>query len=161
MRGAVCSLGVVLCAAGGLAQSAAPSAGGAALFPAPFAVEHGVVQTDADGTRFASEPVTDYYGGSWIVSVRPDGSRLVVDLARRELTEIRPDRSTYSVLSFSRFAELKARLGRAERAPGAQDAAAEARPAGGEQPAEPELACGRGTGARGTGRQGGRPRGGR
>jgi hypothetical protein len=43
-----------------------------ALFPTPFLVEHRVVQTDADGGTFATPPVTDYYGGSWIVSVRPE-----------------------------------------------------------------------------------------
>jgi hypothetical protein len=80
------------------------------LFAVPFVVEHHVVQTDADGTASASEPVTDYYGGSWIVSVRPDGSRLVVDFTRREVTEIRPAASTYSTLGFERLAELNRRL---------------------------------------------------
>jgi hypothetical protein len=84
-----------------------------ALFAAPFVVEHHVVQTDADGTASATEPVTDYYGGSWIVSVRPDGSRLVVDFARREVTEIRPAASTYSTLGFERLSELNRRLRRA------------------------------------------------
>lgn len=83
------------------------------LFAAPFVVEHHVVETDADGTASATEPVTDYYGGSWIVSVRPDGSRLVVDFARREVTEIRPVASTYSTLGFERLAELNRRLRRA------------------------------------------------
>jgi hypothetical protein len=87
------------------------------LFPTPFIVEHHVVQSEADGTTSATEPVTDYYGGSWLVSVRPNGSRLVVDFSRRELTEIRPEGSTYASLSFDRFAELRARL-RATRAPG-------------------------------------------
>lgn len=76
------------------------------LFPAPFVVEHGVVQTDADGTVFATEPVTDYYGGSWIVSERADDSRLVVDFARREITEIRPESASYTVIGFDRMAGL-------------------------------------------------------
>ena len=38
--------------------------------------------------------MTDYYGGTWIVSVRPDGSRLVIDLARRELTEVAQQEAT-------------------------------------------------------------------
>ncbi len=80
------------------------------MFAAPFVVEHHVVQTEADGTASVTEPVTDYYGGSWIVSVRPDGSRLVVDFTRRELTEIRPAASTYSTLGFERLAELSRRL---------------------------------------------------
>ncbi len=87
------------------------------LFPAPFLVEHGIVQTHPDGSVFVTDPVQDHYGGSWIVSVRPDGSRLVVDFARREFTEIRPDWSTYSVLSFDRFADLKQRLQRAQGPP--------------------------------------------
>ena len=76
------------------------------LFPAPFVVEHGVVQTDADGTVFATEPVTDYYGGSWIVSERADSSRVVIDFARREITEIRPEAASYTVIGFDRMAGL-------------------------------------------------------
>jgi len=87
------------------------------LFPAPFLVEHHVVQSDPDGTTSATDAVTDYYGGSWLASVRPNGSRLVVDFSRRELTEIRSEGSTYATLSFDRFAELQARL-RATRTPG-------------------------------------------
>jgi len=93
------------------------------------------VQTEPDGTTFATEPVTDYYGGSLIVSVRPDGSRMVVDFSRRELTEIRPDRGTYSVLGFGRFAELARRLHAAESAPaGAAQAQGSAPAGGGEEP---------------------------
>lgn len=94
------------------AGAAAQTAG---LFPEPFVAEHHLVQSDADGSRFESEPVTDWYGGSWIVSVRPDGSRLVVDLAARELTEIRPDRGTYWTVSFDRLGTLAERVARAER----------------------------------------------
>lgn len=94
------------------AQTAAPANG--PLFPQAFVVEHYLVRTDPDGSRFESEPVVDHYGGSWIVSVRSDGSRLVVDLDRRELTEIRPERGTYSVLSFDRLAEVQRRLAELE-----------------------------------------------
>lgn len=86
-----------------------------ALFPEPFVIEHHLVQTDGDGGRFETEPVTDYYGGSWIVSVRPDGSRVVVDLARREMTEVRPERGTYWTVSFDRLADLAERAARADR----------------------------------------------
>ncbi len=92
----------------------APARGQEQPFPQPFVVEHHLVQSDAAGGTFETEPVTDYYGGAFIVSVRPDRSRLVVDLARRELTEVRSDRGTYSVMSFARFAELSRRLVAAE-----------------------------------------------
>ena len=77
-----------------------------ALFPAAFVVEHGLIQTDADGSVFATEPVIDTYAGSWIVSERADGSRLVIDFARREITEIRTAEGRYSVMSFDRMAQL-------------------------------------------------------
>ncbi len=80
------------------------------LFPEAFLVEHQIVQTLPDGDVFANEPVTDYYGGSFIVSLRTDGSRLIVDLSDRKMTEIRPERGTYSVISFDRFGELSRRL---------------------------------------------------
>jgi hypothetical protein len=76
------------------------------LFPRPFVVEHQVIITDSDGSTFAGEPVADHYGGSMIVSVRPDGSRLIVDFARRELTEIRPASGTFAVITFDRMAQL-------------------------------------------------------
>lgn len=98
-----------------LVAPAPAAAQGGPLFPEPFVVEHRLVQTDGDGERFETEPVTDYYGGSWIVSVRPDGSRLVVDLARREITEVRPDRGTYWTIGFGRFAELTERAEAAQR----------------------------------------------
>ena len=112
-RALALAAGLVLLYGGGRAAAQ----DGAELFPAPFVVEHHVVQSEPDGTTSATEPVTDYYGGSRLVSVRPNGSRLVVDFSRRELTEIRPEGSTYATLSFDRFAELRARL-RATRAPG-------------------------------------------
>jgi hypothetical protein len=114
-----------------VALNAVAGAADGPLFPTPFVVEHGVVQTEADGTTFATEPVTDYYGGSLIVSVRPDGSRMVVDFSRRELTEIRSDRGTYSVLGFGRFAELARRLHAAESAPAGAAQAQGSAPAGG------------------------------
>lgn len=103
------------------AAAAVSAQGGGALFPEPFVVEHHLVQTETDGSRFESEPVTDYYGGSWIVSVRPDGSRLVVDLARRELTEIRPDKGVFWTVTFDRLGTLADRLARAERRAPAPD----------------------------------------
>ena len=118
-RALALATGLVLLCGGGPAAAQ----DGAKLFPAPFVVEHHVVQSEPDGTTSATEPVTDYYGGSWLVSVRPNGSRLVVDFSRRELTEIRSEGSTYASLSFDRFAELRARL-RATRAP-APDAGGE------------------------------------
>jgi hypothetical protein len=100
--------------------SAGPlAAGDAPLFPQPFVVEHQVFQTLPDGDVFATDPVTDYYAGSRIISVRADGSRLVVDLASRELTEIRPERGSYSVVTFDRFAALSERLRAVERTPSA------------------------------------------
>ncbi|MCP4661776.1 MAG: hypothetical protein GY856_40760 [bacterium] len=100
-----------LTAATGL-HAQAPADG--TLIPQPFLVEHQLIQTDSDGSAFAGDPVTDYYGGTWIVSVRPDGSRLVIDLARRELTGVRPEDATYWTVSFSRLAELQEALARAE-----------------------------------------------
>jgi hypothetical protein len=80
------------------------------LFPEPFVLEHHLVHEDADGSRFVGESVVDTYFGSWLVSVRPDGSRLIVDFGRRELTEIRDVRGTFWTVSFDRLAELQRRL---------------------------------------------------
>jgi hypothetical protein len=88
-----------------------------ALFPSPFLVEHQLVLTGPRGVEFASDPVIDYYGASWLVSVRPDQSRLVIDFARREMTEVRRKEATYSVISFSTFADLRRRLAEAEARP--------------------------------------------
>jgi hypothetical protein len=84
--------------------------GGGVLFPQPFVVEHHAVQRDADGTAFTGEPVSDFYGGGWIVSVRAGGSCTVIDLARRQLTEITPASATYSVLPLDRLADLRRAL---------------------------------------------------
>jgi hypothetical protein len=88
----------------------------AQLFPQPFLVEHHVEQTDPDGGRFATEGVVDHYAGSKIISVRPDGSRLIVDLAQRQITDIDPAAGTYTVLSFDQMIELQRRLRAADRA---------------------------------------------
>lgn len=96
------------------AAAAAQGAEGGTLFAEPFAVVHSLIQDDGAGNRFETEPVKDHYFGSWIVSERADGSRMVVDLARRELTEIRPELGTWWSLSFDRHAELQRRLAELE-----------------------------------------------
>ena len=83
--GLVC---VVWLAAG--APYAHGQARSAELFPEPFLIEHYVVQVDTDGSSYRGANVTDYYGGSWIVSVAGDASRMIVDLERRTLAEVRP-----------------------------------------------------------------------
>lgn len=88
-----------------------------ALFPVPFTVEHALLQTDADGSQFRTDTVIDTYGGSHLVSVRPGGSRLIVDFARREITDVSVERSTYWTLSFSQMGELSRRLAKAEERP--------------------------------------------
>ncbi len=103
---------LLLASAGGAsAQDKLP--GG--VFPQPFVVEHSVVMVGPDGDVFATDPVTDSYGGSWIVSERIDGSRRVIDFARREITEISAEKASYSVLTFDRFAELQRRIAAAEQ----------------------------------------------
>lgn len=94
----------------GLALAVGAGAQTGPLFPEPFQVEHHLIQDDGDGNRFTGEPVVDTYGGAWIVSQRPDGSRMIVDLERREMTEVRPADGTYWTVSFDRFAELQTRL---------------------------------------------------
>ena len=86
------------------------------LFPVPFVVEHHVVQRDARGEEWRSELASDTYGGSFIVSTRANGDRTIIDLARRELTEVQAAKGTYWTLSFGRMAELKQRLRRADGA---------------------------------------------
>jgi hypothetical protein len=101
---------------------AAPRAASAAdapgvLFPVSFTVEHTLVQTDTDGSVFRTDAVTDTYGGSHLVSVRPGGSRVIVDFARREVTEVSVEKSTYWTLSFSQMGDLARRLAVAEERP--------------------------------------------
>lgn len=92
-----------------LTGTAGPAGAEDELFPQPFAVEHRLVQVDQDG-RFEGDQVVDTYLRSSIVSERPDGSRLVIDLVRREMTEIRPQDGVYWSIDFDRFAALRARL---------------------------------------------------
>lgn len=109
------------------------AAGVGALFPQPFKVVHQLVHTDPDGGAFPAPPTTDLYTGNWLVSQRPDGSRLLVDLARREIFEVDPARSAYWSLSFDRLRELREEVTRldvvgpragARKSPTAPDAAA-------------------------------------
>src|SRR5215213_4627306 len=102
--------GCTLIACALVATAAAAQTGPGPLFPEPFRVTHHLVQDDGEGSRFVGEPVVDTYGGSWIVSQRPDGSRLIVDLDRRELTGIEKDKGMYWTVSFDRFAELQGLL---------------------------------------------------
>ena len=101
---AILSLLLTIAFAGPRVTLGQESAGG--LFPSPFLIEHTVTITEPDGSAFTGEPVVDHYGGSMIVSLRADGSRLIVDFARRELTEIRPSSGTYTVITFDRMAQL-------------------------------------------------------
>ncbi len=87
------------------------------LFPKAFVVEHQRVETAADGSTFTTEPVTDYYGGSWLVSVRPNGSRVILDFARREITEVDVRKGSYWTLTFRQMGDLRQRLQRAENPP--------------------------------------------
>jgi hypothetical protein len=93
-------------------------------------VEHSITQTDPDGSKFMGATVTDYYGGSLIVSERSDGSKLVVDFATREITEIRSDRGSYTVLSFDRYADLVQRIQRANNGGSGQDDSESCKPEG-------------------------------
>jgi hypothetical protein len=106
---------------GAAALPLAAQSGPGPLFPEPFRVTHHLVQEDGEGSRFVGEPVVDTYGGSWIVSQRPDGSRLIVDLDRRELTGIEKDKGTYWTVSLDRFAELQRLLRAAQSVAGVAD----------------------------------------
>ena len=99
------------------AQAPAQSPAQGELFPQPFVVEHQVIHLEGDGTRYISDPVKDTYGGSWLVSERHDGSRLVLDLARREILEIRPEQGNYWRIGFTRLADLQARMERLDEMP--------------------------------------------
>lgn len=118
-------LACLVAMAPGSSPALAQGQGQGPLFEQPFVVEHHMVQVDEHGDRFSSPPVIDTYAGSWIVSERTDGSRLVVDLVRRELTEIRPENGTYSKIGFERLAEVMERLAELEgtRAPTKSSAA--------------------------------------
>lgn len=82
----------------------------AALFPEPFELEHHLAHDDGEGNRLVGESVVDTYGGSWIVSRRGDGSRLILDFIRREATEIQLRRGVYWTVSFDRLGDLARRL---------------------------------------------------
>ncbi len=120
-----------------LASPASAQTSPGVLFPVPFTVEQRLVERQADGSVFQTETVRNSYGGSWLVSERPDGSRFVVDFARREMTEIRPAAGTYWVLSFDQMSDLKRRLDRADgRATGSEARRAQAAVA---SPTPPEI----------------------
>ncbi len=95
----------------------------APLFPQAFVVEHRARERQSDGSLIESEKVRTTYGGSWLVSERPDGNRTIVDFSRREVTEVRPSAGTYWVLTFGQMTDLKARLAGAERRTPAKKAA--------------------------------------
>ena len=146
LRNSTLNWGAALLSLGLLTGGAAAQPSPGPLFPEPFRVAHRLIQEDGDGTRFEGEPVVDTYGGSWIVSQRPDGTRVIVDLVRRELTEVRPDKGTYWTVSFDRFAELQSRMrelrtSNATALAGAEKTPAEkeARPQGGVAPPSFEL----------------------
>jgi hypothetical protein len=101
----------------------AADAPGGVLFPAAFSVEHQLVQTDPSGDVFRAQPVVDTYGGSTLVSVRPGGSRVIVDFGRRTVTDVSVEKSTYWTLSFSQMGELSRRLAKADERPSAPSAA--------------------------------------
>jgi hypothetical protein len=101
----------------------AADASATVLFPAAFSVEHQLVQTDPSGGTFRAQPVVDTYVGSTLVSVRPGGSRVIVDFAKRTVTEISVEKSTYWTLSFSQMGELSRRLAKADERPSASAAA--------------------------------------
>ncbi|MCP4546841.1 MAG: hypothetical protein GY835_10300, partial [bacterium] len=88
---------------------------GPGIFDPPFMVEHRVKQTDDEGGTISSDPVTDYYLGNTIVSVRADGTRMVIDFERHEILDVTPEQSTYTALSFDRYVDLRQRLYMAER----------------------------------------------
>jgi hypothetical protein len=100
----------------------------AVVFPRAFVVEHQRFETTSDGSTFTTDPVTDYYGGSWLVSVRPNGNRVILDFARHEITEVDVAKGSYWTLTFRQMGDLRQRLQRAEERP-ANEAAQQARSA--------------------------------
>jgi hypothetical protein len=117
------SLLVVLLLGASAARTRAADAPAAALFPAAFSVEHYVVQTDPSGDSFRAQPVVDTYGGSTLVSVRPGGTRVIVDFGKRTVTEVSVEKSTYWTLTFSQMGDLSRRLAKADERPSAPPAA--------------------------------------
>ncbi len=108
---------LALCVA--LSPHAAHAAEAPALFPAPFSVEHRLVQRGPDGDTYEAQTVVDTYGGTTLVSVRPGGSRVIVDFGKRTVTEVSVEKSTFWTLSFSQMGELSRRLAKAEERPSA------------------------------------------
>ena len=80
------------------------------LFPEPFRIEHHLVHDDGSGEPFVGETVVDTYGGSWLVSERPDGGRVIVDFARREITEVRASLGSYWTVTFDQLGAIERRL---------------------------------------------------
>lgn len=101
------SLGLLLwaCAAAIFFVIVSPATG--QLISEPFSVTHHLVQTEGDEAPIVGDSVTDYYGGSWIVSVAPGDRRMIIDLAREELTEVNPAEGSYWRLTFGELARLR------------------------------------------------------
>lgn len=108
--------GLVVFAASSLCAQV-PAAPSGVAFPKAFVVEHQHVETGSDGSTYTTDAVTDYYGGSWLVSVRANGSRVILDFARREITEVDVAKGTYWTLTFRQMGDLRRRLQRAEERP--------------------------------------------
>jgi hypothetical protein len=113
------SLASLLLLAASSIVAQAPGASAAVAFPKAFVVEHQHVETEADGSTFTTDPVTDYYGGSWLVSVHANGSRVILNFARREITEVDAAKGTYWTLTFRQMGDLRRRLQKAEERPAA------------------------------------------
>jgi hypothetical protein len=103
---AVTRICVMIGAASVLAAGLASADDPGPLFPQPFVIAHVLMQREGEAVAFETEPVRDTYAGSRIVSERADGSRLIIDFARREITEIRPEAGRYTVIGFDRMADL-------------------------------------------------------
>ena len=95
------------------------------LFPEPFRVEHHLEESSADSEHHVSASVTDTYGGSFLVSERVDGSRLILDFGRHEILGVDPAKGTYWVVSIDRLADLQHRLAAIEGDPQAEADASE------------------------------------
>lgn len=87
----------------------------APLFPSPFTVERQISERNpSGGVEHQTDPITEFYGESYLVAVRPGEDRTIIDFARREIIEVQISKGTYWVLSFSRMRELRERIGRAD-----------------------------------------------